>query len=222
MERDLRPISSNDLLDIFRKLKYFDTYKVSLNDVFLEAKEQYSWHPFYEISEESILNTVLTSNYTFTDTEYKDGYFKRIDYQPFKCLFETSGLIIIENDLRDYFQKPDKESYVDSTKGQIDCSNFYAKRGLLHGYVGNSCPNVFYSKLEETIVISHTKPDNSYELLTSITTDLWWYSICDVNTIESNYKTHTISSGLWELEHYYGINGFDNNCYAKLKLIQNG
>jgi hypothetical protein len=108
-----------------------------------------------------------------------------------------SGKLIVANDLRDLF--PISCDYdINRTIGCHMTTLDYAAGGLAHGYVGNSCPSFRKGVTENTFVIANigtgfridpktyeeTKldPPPTFEAgrsLTTICTDLWWYSICD-------------------------------------------
>lgn len=115
----------------------------------------------------------------------------------------------------------------------------YANQGMLHGYVGNSCPSVVLSEKEGVIYIcsyDEESDDNDFELndtykvISWVCTDLWWYSIVDLEVlkklsnnskeIEKQYEDSIVEipAGTWGLEHYYGIVTHEQP-YAKLTLI---
>lgn len=63
---------------------------------------------------------------------------------------------------------------------------FYAKRGMAHGYVGNTCPGIYRLKDGSLTVASCRYDERSGkerdvpgERVGGICTDLWWYSIAD-------------------------------------------
>jgi len=70
---------------------------------------------------------------------------------------------------------------------------------------------------------------DEFEELTSVCTDLWWYSIVDLEVLknlvpdldESAFEIVEIPSGTWELKHEYRISEFnDNTPYATLTLLK--
>ena len=172
----------------------------------------------------------------FSDFQFYGDVFKRIEYEPFTTIFETSGKIIVENDLREYFEGSDNFN-TNSTRGIIQTMEFYAKQGMLHGFVGNSCPSLILSEEHGQINIGveweedePAYPDDTYKGLTSVCTDLWWYSIVDAETFQknnpdvdiSNFEVVEIPAGKWELSHKYGISerGYHENLpYATMKYI---
>lgn len=210
---------------------------------------------------ENIIKSINKANYLFdrkftkkdipelveylnTDTLYfQDDVFttkgmSRKKYEPYKTIFETSGKIIVENDLREFFVENDFN--VNSTQGIIDTIDDYAKQGMLHGFVGNSCPSLYLSKKHGEILIGvdydedtddDILPDDSYKDLANICTDLWWYSIVDLEEFKKNnpevdtsqFNVVDIPAGKWQLIHKYGISesGYHENLpYATLNKIK--
>lgn len=107
----------------------------------------------------------------------------------FEHYFPT-GKIIIANDLRYLFREG--ISYdVNGYEGMIHTTSDYAKLGMAHYYVGNSCPSVYYDQ-KRGLVVGTTaeyaydcKGDSSnsgrlpYRKIGGVCTDLWWVSIMD-------------------------------------------
>lgn len=112
-----------------------------------------------------------------------------------------SGKIVVENDLREWFPLPEGDGEIESVNGIIGCrqtSQAYAAVGMSHAFVGNSCPSV-YRMSDSSFKIANAPEEEYYdedkdeyvpydppiafegELLTSICTDLWWYSMCDLD-----------------------------------------
>jgi hypothetical protein len=228
-------ISRYEINSVLHEFKYWKN-EVLVLDVIEKLNDSIKkYHLVYENNnEENIAKIINEDDLYLTDYECVNGVIRRIKYEPFRFLFKTSGKIIIENDLREDFLNDGEEDDFDinSTRGKIECTQFYADKGLLHGFVGNSCPGVYYSKEEGVILIGAEYddkdkpilPNDTYKRITSICTDLWWYSICDVNSIKNpeRFEHFEITAGTWELEHYYGISelGYHENLpYAKLKLI---
>ncbi|MCP4520953.1 MAG: hypothetical protein GY827_04545 [Cytophagales bacterium] len=172
----------------------------------------------------------------FADFEVKDGIFDRIKYEPFVCSFKTSGKIIVENDLRQFFDEtPDYN--VNATKGIIETMDDYQNQGMLHGFVGNSCPGLYLNKKTGVVQIGAKYDEETYEpilpdgfeQLTSVCTDLWWYSIVDLEVMkqrhpdfnEEDYEVVEIPAGTYTLEHSYGVVGYNEDVpFATLKLMK--
>lgn len=107
-----------------------------------------------------------------------------------------SGKLVVENDLRHLFRDVIEAEHLSGQgtafwmKGHAEA---YGKAGLLHGFVGNSCPGVY--KLGDTLYIGNqpwnkedfdidSEPYVKYpripgKRVAGVCTDLWWYSICD-------------------------------------------
>lgn len=190
----------------------------------------------------AIIKLVEEDDYTLDDcTIDEDGIREKV-YEPYTTIFETSGKIIVENDLREFFIE---ESFnVNATKGIIKTMDHYAKQGMLHGYVGNSCPTLFLSEDNGEILIGaefdgdaeceedeNLLPDDSYKELAFVCTDLWWYSIVDLEDFKaknpdvdlSGYEIVDIPKGRWELKHRYGVSSkgyHDELPYATLNLLK--
>lgn len=96
-----------------------------------------------------------------------------------------SGQIVVANDLRELFPVDD-DFDVCTTIGCHRTTLAYAEAGMSHAYVGNSCPGVYLCK-DGTYKIANPpaggKDDPSFEgdYAAGVTTDLWWYSMCDRN-----------------------------------------
>jgi hypothetical protein len=96
-----------------------------------------------------------------------------------------SGKIVVENDSRHLF--PDHEDFSGSgVVWEQRITAYYAKLGMAHFFVGNTCPGV-YQVGEDRYIIAPNPVDKDYNDLNpedwehrgSICTDLWWYSIMD-------------------------------------------
>jgi hypothetical protein len=95
-----------------------------------------------------------------------------------------SGRLLMDDDLRETYEElpydrvdaPD----VNHTKGVRLCSENYARQGMMHFFVGNSCPGIRKLKpgLIEAGHFAEDAPDQG-EGVGSICTDLWWFSAVD-------------------------------------------
>ncbi len=105
-----------------------------------------------------------------------------------------SGKLVVANDLRELFPLDDDDFDINTTMGCRQTALAYAANGMSHAFVGNSCPGVY--KLGDGLFkIANppsadmwngkdwvkVKPAPKFEgkRVTSICTDLWWYSACD-------------------------------------------
>lgn len=107
-----------------------------------------------------------------------------------------SGKLVVDNDLRDLFPDVEDMPHIDGQGVQFWMKAYteaYGKIGLLHGYVGNSCPSVY--KYGDTLYIGNQPSDVEWseykkrpfvahpqipgKRVAGVCTDLWWYSICD-------------------------------------------
>lgn len=136
-----------------------------------------------------------------------------------------SGELICANDLRDAF--PEVSYYVNHHIGIKNTVRDYAKFGMYHPFVGNSCPSVV-KRRNGTIEIGDFRGTNS------ICTDLWWASITDKQMLEKNctrknidcnkfleQNTHfviKVKPGLYRCTTTSG-NRDDNPLYGKMEFI---
>lgn len=212
----------------------YEQGKVSIDDVIKKHNKKWEVNVGEEDMAEVISN--IQKSTQLTDYEVVDGFIQPKVYEPFTCFFETTGRVVIENDLRDFFDDADFD--VNGTAGIIETIDFYAKQKMLHGYVGNSCPRIFLNKDLGVIHIGcdydeEDEPNlpSGFEHITSVCTDLWWYSIIDLEELkkldkdfdENNYTIVDIPAGTWKLSHKYGISekGYHENLpYATLELMK--
>ena len=119
-------------------------------------------------------------------------------WSPFTCPFPDgcpeyyhdfdfpSGKIVIENDSRSLFPPQPEDLGGEGTVWAMNITKFYAKHGLAHFFVGNTCPGV-YEVGKDEYIIAPNPVDKDYNDLNpegwkrhaAICTDLWWYSITD-------------------------------------------
>ena len=219
----------------------------SIDDVIKQHNKKWEVNVGEEDMDEVI--STLLSDYKLSDYEIVDNITRKARvfhtiqpkvYEPFTCFFETTGRVVIENDLRRFFGKQDFN--INSTKGIIETMDYYAKQKMLHGFVGNSCPGI-YLNISGVIHIgceSEVEPEedevvdilpSGFEHIASVCTDLWWYSIIDLEELkkldknfdEKNYTIVDIPAGTWRLSHKYGISerGYHENLpYATLELMK--
>lgn len=102
-----------------------------------------------------------------------------------------SGKMVVANDLRDGF--PVLGSYnVNTIEGIKNTMLAYAKVGMAHGFVGNSCPGVYRAKKSKSEFAigcngKQGHPIKGARRIASVCTDLWWYSIVDYDKFVEHY-----------------------------------
>lgn len=181
------------------------------------------------------------SNFNLADFHLDGFIVKPIEYEPFVAEFESSGRVILENDLRDFFKEEDYN--INSAKGIIQTMKHYADQGMLHGFVGNSCPTFILNKNKGEIIVGMKWNEKTGKKIMPkgfkewgwVCTDLWWYSVVDYekfkkisglsdDEINNEYNVLELERGTWRLEHYYGIssNGYHEIPYARLTKTNNG
>ena len=98
-----------------------------------------------------------------------------------------SGKMVVTNDLRSIFQI--KDHSISTLVAEFAYTKAYARKGMAHAFVGNSCPGMFQlpcrTKLPSRFAIGRLANKN-VKRVASICTDLWWYSICDADRFEKN------------------------------------
>lgn len=231
LENLLFALSSTELkelgIDLATIKPDWDEKMPELNDEFLLQFKEY-------MAQSSSL-----IDYTLEGTIVKLRKFK-----PFSCEFISSGKVILENDLREYFKHCDFD--INSRTGIIQTMDHYQKQGMLHGFVGNSCPTFWMNEAGDEIAIGSKMKtvidengeedyEDDMEGYTEwgwVCTDLWWYSLVDYEVfkglskltdeaIERDYTVLDLEAGEWKLEHYYGITKHDHGeIYGKLTKIE--
>lgn len=122
-----------------------------------------------------------------------------------------SGKLVVANDLRSIFPLPEGDSFsVNTPLGCREASHAYAANGLAHAFVGNTDPTV-YKEEGDTYKIGRKL--RKWKPVASITTDLWWYSICDQEEFDRrctrfsqdpkafNHKVVSVKPGVYHFKH---------------------
>lgn len=127
-----------------------------------------------------------------------------------------SGKMVIEDDLRQFYDI-DLDLCSNSDR---HISKMYETIGMGHGYIGNTNPNIY--KTDSSIIIGN-KNCNIGNVIGSIKTDLWWYSISDYEDIvkktnkDINFKNIiSVEPGSYLITHRSHI---DNDIFAIIKKI---
>ncbi len=187
---------------------------------------------FYNFSEEN-LNCILNNEKFFLPIEMKISCHdcpycgERINYlfdgktiiAKTECLYPggmkefslelncPSGKMVFANDLREWF-KIHGSFNINNDVGQMLCSKSYEKVGMVHGFVGNSCPGVYQISEKELSISDHEAEEFWDESIKKylpateeyikktippgkriggICTDLWWYSIVDLDDFKIRF-----------------------------------
>jgi len=166
-----------------------------------------------------------------------------------------SGKIVAGNDFRDEYEPeaPDSisdgfsfgkklESFkfnVNTEWGQRQVFMFYAKRGMAHGFVGNTCPGVF-RLADGRLTISQCRYDKKTyenkdppgERVGGIGTDLWWYSLADHDDLARRRNGEAVTRfdcvinvepGIYRVTHrYHKVDNRSNitDHYAIIKKVR--
>lgn len=113
-----------------------------------------------------------------------------------------SGEMLFNDTYPDCFDSGDFD--VNTVAGTQECSENMAKQGIMHFFVGNSCPAVW--KEGDTIYVGSLPDDDWDNADGSICTDLWWASFVDPvivtrRSINAQGLENPDSDPLKEIEH---------------------
>ena len=101
-----------------------------------------------------------------------------------------SGVMVLGNDFRDKVPLFESETENSSPAGLKDVGLMYEKLGMVHIFVGNSCPEVVEMK-NHTLKIRNSG-SKSGTRLGSICTDLWWFCAMDEVDYRKQCKRHNL------------------------------
>lgn len=161
-----------------------------------------------------------------------------------------SGKLVVANDLRELFPLLEDDFNVNTLWGCRQTTLAYAAIGMAHAIVGNSCPGVFQCE-DGTFKIANPPPDEHWngkawvevrpkplfdgKKVASITTDLWWYSLCDYDDFKRRcrYFKHKVKDfhikvvkvvpGVYRFQHddeARGHRGRDECVFARFKRVR--
>lgn len=141
-----------------------------------------------------------------------------------------SGKVVVSDDLGDIYRIPGtEENYAgyNSALGQHQVVEAMAKAGCAHGPVGNSCPGL-YRTGNGTYAIASPEYDEKaggqflpegWTVLTSITTNLWAYSIADLDDylsrggeVSRHMSVIDLDPGTYRFSHHTNERSFDHNA----------
>lgn len=112
-----------------------------------------------------------------------------------------SGRLMVGNDFRQEFSIENDDFSVNDSRGIRDCIEAYAEVGMLHFFVGNSCPSAFRNWHDpDHLIVANPVfdedgdkalpiPGYDPESVASVCTDLWWVSIVDADEAEAHGLT---------------------------------
>jgi hypothetical protein len=138
-----------------------------------------------------------------------------------------SGKIIFGNDFRDLIEI-DASYDINRTKGCEQTSRAYADAGMIHIFVGNTCPGVYQISerrinllSKEYIYSSDDDADESApgakepkgECVGGICTDLWWYSAMDYDLFKKLAKKRHGKKWKDRISRWESIVKVEPGCY---------
>lgn len=117
------------------------------------------------------------------------------DVGPFSVDIEfPTGVMLFNDDLCYGFTAGDRD--INTTIGIKQHSEDYAKQGMMHFFVGNSCPSIWRDG--DTIYVGSLSDADGHKRIGSICTDLWWASFVD----EQFLTDKLAASGAVQAEEY--------------------
>lgn len=117
----------------------------------------------------------------------------------------ASGKIVVTNDLRTWFPS-DGDHNINLMLGCHLTTLDYAKVGMAHGFVGNTCPGVYRMPGDRYVIgnfreelwdedeeefVPNPKPCPWGEEVAGVCTDLWWFSIVDLEEFQRRVPHYT-------------------------------
>lgn len=143
-----------------------------------------------------------------------------------------SGRLMVGNDFRDEFPVEEDDFYVNEPSEIARCVQAYAKVGMFHFFVGNTCPGVYRKSDDPNHLIvanpafsedeSVDEEEDDFDSIdgfqsqeASVCTDLWWVSMVDADEAEkrglstdgpgwTQNDVIEVEPGIYELE-YHGL-----------------
>ena len=111
------------------------------------------------------------------------------DFGPFSVDIKfPTGVMLFADDLREGYSADDYD--VNTTVGIQRCSEDYAGQGMMHFFVGNSCPAVW--REGDTIYVGSLSEADDHKRIGSICTDLWWASFVDPQSLASKLLSSSL------------------------------
>lgn len=138
-----------------------------------------------------------------------------------------SGKIIIVNDCRRLYPVNDDKFDINQILGIKQTVEAYGKVGLLHAFVGNSCPGVYAKDNKITIACAKYdeksddgKPSKSWgKRAGGVCTDLWWFCAADYKDFKKRGGKKdkswdaviTVEPGRYVMKYRLGSSGHDDD-----------
>lgn len=150
-----------------------------------------------------------------------------------------SGKLVVENDLREYFTESNFN--VNTFHGTKQTTVEYAEEHFFHAFVGNSCPGYKYLDKDEQsglfIGQINEEDEDTFDIIEDpdslgyICTDLWWFSIVDLEILKkraemldlslnlNSLEVIDIKPGMYKSTSFFPITGYDNKKYATMEYV---
>jgi len=141
-----------------------------------------------------------------------------------------SGKMVFANDLREGFYVIGTHD-ISTSAGLAAESKSYEAIGMVHLYVGNTCPGVYQYKNGSFVVGSGKGRDGKLKEVAGICTDLWWYSVVDYDEYVRRYKAKPskndcdvvrVKPGVYRFDHFFGggRDSYTVTTFSKAKWIR--
>jgi hypothetical protein len=124
-----------------------------------------------------------------------------------------SGRIVVSDDLREWYKSDHKDENINRLKGRINTTAAYAEINLAVGCIGNSDPGLYRKGGKITIGLKGSSRKGKKNLMPSapwgrkiaeIRTQLWWYSLADLDDFTERLAYYTPDLSLSDWEKAYG------------------
>jgi hypothetical protein len=131
-----------------------------------------------------------------------------------------SGKLAVANDLRRFYRVINACD-MNSFSGLQKLMRSYERIGLAHGFVGNTCPSLFRTDFRHLAIgvkgdrdgRRNVNPVDGARAVAHICTDLWWYSLCDLDDLLSrsggkvpeDVTVVSVEPGAYRVRHRYHL-----------------
>jgi len=131
-----------------------------------------------------------------------------------------SGKLAVANDLRRFYRLIDDHDMT-SFSGMQKIMRSYERIGLAFGFIGNTCPSLFRTDSRHLAIgvkgdrdgRRNVNPVDGARAVAHICTDLWWYSLCDLDDLLSigggkvpeDVTVVSVEPGVYRVRHRYHL-----------------
>lgn len=156
----------------------------------------------------------------------------KVDFKPVEVNIPVlSGKLVVENDLRYFFDV--KESYdLVNFNGIKNTVELYANNLMFHGIVGDSDFSVKYSNDDKSsLVLANPENIDAKDIVTSVSTDLNWFSLVDLDVLKEQAKIMNINidvnklniidvkKGVYKCSNQFSSELYESDIFASMEWI---